>query len=228
MRRAKCKIKGLGATVRQLCHFDFGFVPFDSSRRRGATAGGCPSEASKLACDGAPWLAAIDRMTNFVAAVLECAIGLLAGVLLGLLAGYRVGKLYANEVEPLYIRNLRELIEWQGIPLTFARNGAVLGAVAGLLLLVILNRRSITQKVRALMQTDCADPQQIAAATGISERRVRKVVGRLSANVTLPPGRKDEKDERQETDLFRTGCCVRRLSAVAASPVHGRHAGLPR
>jgi hypothetical protein len=170
----------------------FGHPECSASGQR-ATAEGCPSE---LDSDGSPSLAAFDRITNLVAAALECAIGLLSGVLLGLLAGYRIGKLYANEVEPLYIQNLRELVEWQGIPHAFARNGAVLGAVAGLLLLVILNRRSVTQKVQALMQAGCMDPQQIAAATGISERSVRKVMGRLPANIILPAGRKDEKDER--------------------------------
>ena len=113
---------------------------------------------SRLHFDGSPWLNAFDWMTNLVAAVLEYAFALLAGALAGLLAGYRIGGIYAGQVEPLYVRNLRELAEWQVIPHTFARNGAVLGAFAGLLLIVMLNRKLLMQRV--LPQERKANPQE--------------------------------------------------------------------
>jgi len=138
----------------------------------------CKNLLSRLHFDGSPWLSAFDWMTNLVAAALEHALALLAGALAGLLAGYRIGGIYAGQVEPLYVRDLRELAEWQVIPHTFAMNGAVLGAVAGLLLIVILNRKLLTQKVPARVETGVADPQQAAGAAETSERRIPRIVGR--------------------------------------------------
>ncbi|MEN6427687.1 MAG: hypothetical protein ABFE13_20215 [Phycisphaerales bacterium] len=90
---------------------------------------------------GEAWLAAFDWILNLVAATLEHLIGLLGGALAGRLAGHFIGRIYAGHVEPLHFQDLHQLAEWSLIPQAFARNGAALGAVVGLLTIVILHRK---------------------------------------------------------------------------------------
>ncbi|MBN2129863.1 MAG: hypothetical protein JW741_10220 [Sedimentisphaerales bacterium] len=136
----------------------------------------CKNLISRLHSNDSLWLAAFDWTTNLVAAALDHALALLAAAMAGLLAGHRIGKIYASQVEPLYVEDLRELVGWQVIPHSFARNGAVLGALVGLLLIVILHRKFLAQKVISRIKTGVANLSQTTGAVDAGDARIPGVV----------------------------------------------------
>ncbi len=149
--------------------------------------GKCQNQISRLHFDGSPWLTTFDWLMNLVAAALDHALGLLAAALVGLVAGHRIGRIYAGQVEPLYVRDLHELAAWQVIPDTFARNGAVLGAVAGLLLIVILHRKVFSQKVISRVKIGAAAPSQTTEIVEAGNERNPKVIGDPAENEKFTP-----------------------------------------
>jgi hypothetical protein len=110
---------------------------------------------------GSAWLIAFDGMINLVAAVLEHLLGMLGGALAGLLAGRFIGRIYASHIEPLHFEDLHELAEWTLIPDAFARYGAAVGAVVGLLVVVLLHRRLLEREALTHAGTGVADTQGV-------------------------------------------------------------------
>jgi hypothetical protein len=135
----------------------------------------CKNPISRLHSNDSLWLAAFDWTTNLVAATLDHALALLAAAMAGLLAGHRIGRIYASQVEPLYVRDLRELAGWQVIPHTFATSGAVVGAVAGLLLIVILHRKSLTEKVISRIKASVLSPPQMTETIEATDEQIPQV-----------------------------------------------------
>jgi len=129
---------------------------------------------------GGAWLAAFDYVLNLIATALEHLVGLLGGAVAGLLAGRLLGGVYANHIEPLHFQDLDKLAEWSLIPHAFARNGAVLGAIVGLLAITALRRRLSRQDAPTQIGTGVEEQQEMYRATGAEEEEIPEIAQELN------------------------------------------------
>jgi hypothetical protein len=103
-------------------------------------------------------------------------IGAIAGGLLGRYAG----NVYVTHFEPVYLYDFSELKQWGLVPYEFARNGAVIGVVAGVIVVAIINSILLSQRVVSLYHSGVTEPKDIACAFGKYERQIRRKVDKLT------------------------------------------------
>jgi NhaP-type Na+/H+ or K+/H+ antiporter len=84
----------------------------------------------------------LDKLLIFIKVVVEYAFGTHIGYALGWVIGLYVGHFYVEHFEPVYLDDLSQLSYWRLAPYIFARNGAVIGAAIGILVIAVINNTS--------------------------------------------------------------------------------------
>jgi hypothetical protein len=125
-------------------------------------------------------VAFFDRVLFFIKAVMEYAFGMYIGVIVGRLLGQHVGNVYVTHFEPVYLYDFSELERWGLIPYEFAGNGAIIGAVAGVIMVAIINTNLLNQRIASLYQSGVTEPKDIARAFGKYDRQIRNRIDKLT------------------------------------------------
>ena len=125
-------------------------------------------------------VAFFDRVLFFIKAVVEYAFGMYVGAIVGRLFGQYAGNVYVTHFEPVYLYDFNELQQWGLIPYEFAGNGAVIGVVAGVIAVAIINSKLLSQRIVSLYQKGITEPRDIARAFGKSARQIGRKINRLT------------------------------------------------
>jgi hypothetical protein len=121
-----------------------------------------------------------DRVLFFIKAVVEYSFGMYIGAIAGGLLGRYAGNVYVTHFEPVYLYDFNELQQWGLIPYEFAGNGAVIGVVAGVIAVAIINSILLSQRIVSLYQKGITEPRDIAQAFGKSARLIGRKINRLA------------------------------------------------
>jgi hypothetical protein len=89
----------------------------------------------------------LDKFLFLIEPVMDYAFGIFMGYILGWLAGLRAGFIYVEHYEPVYFETISLLSKWRLMPYEFAKNGAVIGIVAGIIAITIINRTLLNRKI---------------------------------------------------------------------------------
>jgi len=127
-----------------------------------------------------PRVPLFDRLLFFLKAIVEYAFGVHIGIAAGWLFGWYAGNVYVEHFEPVYFSDLNELRLWKLMPYDFARNGAVIGVVAGAIAIAIINSKLLSRRVASFYEKEVTDPKDIARALGKSKRRIQKAIKNLA------------------------------------------------
>jgi len=125
-------------------------------------------------------VAFFDRVLFFIKAVVEYTFGMYIGTIVGRLLGQYAGNVYITHFEPVYLYDFNELQQWGLIPYEFAGNGAVIGVVAGVIAVAIINSILLSQRTVSLYHSGVTGPRDIAQAFGKSARQIRRKINRLT------------------------------------------------
>lgn len=120
------------------------------------------------------------RLLFFVKTIVEYAFGMHMGFAIGWLTGWGVGHTYVKYFKPVYIDDLSQLFCWRLMPYDFARIGAAVGVVVGVIAISLINSRLLSRRVASLYEKDVTEPEDIARALGESERQIRRIVNKLA------------------------------------------------
>lgn len=89
----------------------------------------------------------LDKLLFLIRPVVDYAFGIFMGYILGWLAGYRAGFIYVEHYRPVYFETISLLTKWRLMPYEFAKNGAVIGIVAGIIIITIINSTLLNRKI---------------------------------------------------------------------------------
>jgi len=104
--------------------------------------------------------------------------------------GFGAGRLLGGYIGSIHAENIRHTInfldfsqlrQWQDIPRTFARTGAVAGVIICLAAARIMEVIYLNRMVISLCKGKPSDPADIADILGTSVRQIRRRIGRLIA-----------------------------------------------
>lgn len=122
----------------------------------------------------------LDKLLFFTKAVVEYAFGMQICFAIGWLIGLCVGNSYVEHFEPVYLDDLRQLSHWRSMPYGFARNGAIVGLAAGVIVITTINNKLLSQRVISLYKKGGTDTKDIARALDESEKQIQKVINKLA------------------------------------------------
>jgi len=122
----------------------------------------------------------LNRFLFFIKPIVEYAFGIHIGFAIGWPLGLYAGDVYVEHFKPVYFFDLNKLQQWELMPYEFARNGAVIGAVIGVITIAIINSRLLNQRVISLYEKRITAPKAIARALGKSERQIQRVINKLT------------------------------------------------
>lgn len=92
------------------------------------------------------------------------------GFAIGWLIGLYAGNIYCEYFQSGFFSETLALSQWGLIPYHFVRNGAILGSIAGVVMIPIVNSRLLNKRVIALYENKVNNPKDIARNLGKSER----------------------------------------------------------
>ena len=129
----------------------------------------------------------LNRFLDLVDRILEYYLGMIVGTVAGWLIGLGVGKFYVEYYEPVYMNNLTKFYHWISIPYEFARNGAIIGLVTGVIVITIINNKRLSQRVISLYKNESTDPKDIAQALGKSIGQIERKMSMLAKKRKINP-----------------------------------------
>jgi NhaP-type Na+/H+ or K+/H+ antiporter len=116
--------------------------------------------------------------------VVEYAFGMHIGYAIGWVIGLYVGHFYVEHFEPVYLDDLSQLSYWRLAPYIFARNGAMIGVVVGMIAIAVINNKSLNQRVASLYKDGIDNPNDIAHLLGESVGQIERKMNRWFKNDT--------------------------------------------
>ena len=84
-------------------------------------------------------VAILDRFLFFIEPVIDYAFGIFMGYALGWITGLWAGLIYVKHYEPVSIETINEVFQWRLTPYEFAKYGAIIGIVAGIIVIKLIN-----------------------------------------------------------------------------------------
>jgi hypothetical protein len=106
----------------------------------------------------------LDRLLHFLEPIVEYAFGMHIGFAIGWALGLWTGHIYVANAKPLYFSGLGEVRQWMVMPYAFARTGAIIGLVAGAILIAVISHKLLRRAVSAWHESHVTEPQDIAHA----------------------------------------------------------------
>ncbi len=95
---------------------------------------------SEHAEDNVPARLRLRLFLDVIIPVADYYLGMMIGAAVGWVGGWCIGNAYAEHYRPVYFANLAEVIPCHLMPYTFARNGSLVGAIAGVIVMFAMNR----------------------------------------------------------------------------------------
>jgi len=138
------------------------------------------SNFSHLTSIDVPTVPFIDRVLFFVKPIVEYGFGVYMGFVIGWLLGLYVGNICAEQFKPVYFSDLTELRQWMLMPYDFARCTAFIGAIAGVIIIAIINSKLFSQRVLALYEEEITEPKDIALRLSKSETQIQRIINKLA------------------------------------------------
>ena len=96
---------------------------------------------------GVQAVAISDKFLFLIESVVDYAFGIFMGYTLGWLVGLWTGSTYVEHYRPVYFETISLLTKWRLMPYEFAKNGAVIGIVAGIIAIKIINGFLLNRKI---------------------------------------------------------------------------------
>lgn len=88
----------------------------------------------------------ISWIASLIEKIIEFVFGITIGAAIGWYGGKVVGGLYARYFEPAHMPNMEEVMRWWTMPLSFAKEGILIGAIGGILMIVLIEYRTFAEK----------------------------------------------------------------------------------
>ena len=88
----------------------------------------------------------IGWIANLVEKILEFVLSITIGAAIGWYGGKIAGGVYTRYFEPAYLSDIEGVMRWWMMPLTFAKEGVLIGAVGGILMIVLIEYRIFAEK----------------------------------------------------------------------------------
>jgi len=182
-----------------------------------------PKTGEKVACEGF-WRPLSD---NIVGAhlfgrglyLVQTVVGYTFGIFVGLGVGWLLGG-YIGSVHVQYTRHAVDFLdfnqvrEWQDIPWSFARTGAMVGVLVGLVATRIMEFIFLNRTIISLCKEKGAEPADIASLLGRGVRQIRMRMNRLAAKGIIAYQITDSP-ARTSPDVSKQTNAPRRLAAPA-------------
>ena len=80
----------------------------------------------------------IGWIANLIEKIIEFVLGITIGAAIGWYGGKIAGGVYARYFEPARLPNIEEVMRWWMMPLAFAKEGILIGAIGGILMIVLI------------------------------------------------------------------------------------------
>ena len=119
------------------------------------------------------------RLLLFVGSIVEYAFGAHMGFAAGWLAGFLLGDTYVEYFKPAYMSDIGQPSYWELLPCRFAKDCAIFGIVAGIVIIAIVKNKLLSQRVIFFCKKGNTDPKNIAQALGRNVRQIEKTMGKL-------------------------------------------------
>lgn len=145
-----------------------------------------------------PIVPPFDRLLSFIKSVVEYAFGMHIGFAVGWLLGWYGGNVYVEYFEPAYFSDLNELGRWNLMPYSFAKSGAIIGAVAGAITIVVITRKLLRTRIASLYKEEVIKLKDIARVIGSSERQIQRVINKLAKKGEIVRQKTHFSDEPQK------------------------------
>jgi hypothetical protein len=94
----------------------------------------------------------LDRLLLFVDFIAGYALGANIGFFVGWLVGFVSGSSYVKYFEPVYIYDTSQLFYWELLPYRVARDCAIIGVVAGVVIIKIVEHRLFRHNIISLSE----------------------------------------------------------------------------
>jgi len=148
-----------------------------------------PGERDRVVCKDSSGLSSknnankhlIDRVLHFVQIVVGYTFGIHLGLAVGWLSGRYIGAVRAEHLRhAVNFLDMNELGQWQNIPWAFAKTGAAIGILVGVVAIGIVESVFLNRTVASLCEKDITEATDIARVLGRSVRQIRKRMRKLA------------------------------------------------
>ena len=85
-------------------------------------------------------------IANLIEKIIEFVLGITIGAAIGWYGGKIAGGVCTRYFEPAHLPTMEEVMRWWMMPLTFAKEGILIGAVGGILMIVLIEYRTFAEK----------------------------------------------------------------------------------
>jgi len=123
-----------------------------------------------------------DELLIFLKVVVEYAFGIHICYFIGWVTGFFVGQFYVEQFEPVYLDDLSQLSYWRLAPYIFARNGGMIGAAAGMIVIAVINHKPHKQGAASLYEVEIDNPNEIARLLGKGVGQIKRKMNRRLKN----------------------------------------------
>jgi ABC-type antimicrobial peptide transport system permease subunit len=88
----------------------------------------------------------IGWIANLIEKIIEFVFGITIGAAIGWYGGKIVGSVYVRYFGPAHLPGTEEVLQWCMMPLTFAKEGILIGAIGGILMIALIEYRTFAEK----------------------------------------------------------------------------------
>jgi len=121
------------------------------------------------------------RVLYFVQTVVGYTFGICVGLGIGWLLGEYVSNVHAQNLQhAVDFLDFNQFRQWQDIPRSFARTGAAVGALVGLVATRIMEIIYLNRTIISLCKEKPTEPADIASILGMGIRQIRRRMSRLA------------------------------------------------
>lgn len=122
----------------------------------------------------------LGRLLLFAGSIVEYAFGAHIGFAACWVAGFLLGDTYVEYLKPAYMNDLGQLSYWELLPYRFAKDCAIFGIVAGIIIIAIVKNKLLRHNIVSLYEKGVSEPRSIARRLGRSEEQIQRVIKKFA------------------------------------------------
>lgn len=125
----------------------------------------------------------LDKALLQIAVVVEYLFVMHIGVVIGWLIGLWAGNVYFDHFSPEDYSKAFMLTKQGVIPYAFTKNGAIIGILASIIALAVINRRLFLREIASFYAEGVTSSDEVARRLGYSVWRVERTMRRFNNNI---------------------------------------------